>query len=194
MTVHSSPISKWTSGYSSFNLAATLSVWIRASCDERATPQENITHPAIGRAGEHHISLVFQRAVISTSSRRRCRAHVHIRVRDQTQNTHTHTCKALLYLTLAGSNPDDPANLSVPILPGPKKKEERKLFKLLNFSDLLADVTSSATSDPVGRVLGPPHPDVLEGSFVHDPALSVCTVGAIVSTGCVLVSSCAEVI
>lgn len=34
----SSPISKWTSGYNSFNLAATLSVWMRASWD-RGTQQ-----------------------------------------------------------------------------------------------------------------------------------------------------------
>lgn len=34
-----SPISEWTSGYSSFNLAATLSVWIRANWKRRRTQQ-----------------------------------------------------------------------------------------------------------------------------------------------------------
>lgn len=30
-------------------------------------------------------------------------------------------CTAVLYLALAGSNPDDPTNLAIPILPGEKK-------------------------------------------------------------------------
>lgn len=36
---------------------------------------------------------------------------------------------AVLYLALAGSNPDDPTNFAIPVLPG-EKRNQPKEFKL----------------------------------------------------------------
>lgn len=40
-------------------------------------------------------------------------------------------CTAVLYLALAGSNPDDPTNLAIPILPGQKKTNSQKSLNSL---------------------------------------------------------------
>lgn len=48
-------------------------------------------------------------------------------------------CTAVLYLALAGSNPDDPTNLAIPILPGEKKKLYKYIFLPQHTNTLLYD-------------------------------------------------------
>lgn len=50
-------------------------------------------------------------------------------------------CTAVLYLALAGSNPDDPTNLAIPILPGQKKTNSQKsLNSLTHIAKGLQDI------------------------------------------------------